>query len=368
VLNWEWRSSIALTVARAVAAIHSAGPESCHGNIKSSNVLLTSDHEARLSEHGLHTLVGMSFSAGSSGYLAPEVALIARHTTKRSDVYSFGVLLLELLTAGKCPDDQGVDFPGWVLSTLRGDWTTNLLDAGIIVHEQQANEMLRLMHLAVVCYERIAIRRPAMSEVVRRMEDIRRSSCFHRRGSAPAETSITPGKETDERPAIFDVHSASALAATSMPMKETELEQSSDASANETWNKLASEEESTGMILASASTIEDSVVLGRGTFGTTRKVVKGDMTGMIMQDDIAFDQHIAATKSTNKELVLKLMQGADLREAEFDQRVAAIKAVKSDLLVPLHYWHRFSNGDEALVYSYMPTGCLSALLHGKHTT
>ena len=89
---------------------------------------------------------------------------------------------------------------------------------------------------------------------------------------------------------------------------------------------------------------------------------------MIMQGDIAFDQHIAATKSTNKELVLKLMQGADLREAEFDQRVAAIKAVKSDLLVPLHYWHRFSNGDEVLVYSYMPTGSLSALLHGKHTT
>jgi len=311
VLNWEWRSSIAPTVARAVAAIHSAGPESCHGNIKSSNVLLTSDHEARLSEHGLHTLVGMSFSAGSSGYLAPEVALIACHTTKRSDVYSFGVLLLELLT-GKCPDDQGVDFPGWVLSTLRGDWTTNLLDAGIIVHEQQANEMLRLMHLAVVCCERITIRRPAMSEVVRRMEEIRRSSCFHRRGSAPAETSITPGKETDERPAIFDVHSVGAPAETSIPAKETELEQSSDASANETQNKLASEEESTGMMLGSVSTIADSAVTGRDTIGTTWKVVNGDLTGIMIQEDIAFDQYIAAIKSINKELVLKLMQGVDL--------------------------------------------------------
>ena len=151
-----------------------------------------------------------------------------------------------------------------------------------------------------------------MSEVVRRMEEIRRSSCFHRRGSAPAETSITPGKETDERPAIFDVHSASALAETSMPVKETELEQSSDASANETWNKLASEEESTGMMLGSVSTIADSAVTGRGTIGTTWKVVNGDLTGIMIQEDIAFDQYIAAIKSINKELVLKLMQGVDL--------------------------------------------------------
>ena len=122
------------------------------------------------------------------------------------------------------------------------------------------------------------------------------------------------------------------------------------------------------MMLGSVSTIADSAVTGRGTIGTTWKVVNGDLTGIMIQEDIAFDQYIAAIKSINKELVLKLMQGADLREAEFDQRVAAIKAVKSDLLVPLHYWHRFSNGDEALVYSYMPTGSPSALLHGKHTT
>ena len=182
-LNWEWRSSIALTVTRAVAAIHSAGPESCHGNIKSSNVLLTSDHEARLSEHGLHTLVGMSFFAGSSGYLAPEVALIACHTTKRSDVYSFGVLLLELLT-GRCPTNMlvlhkghRVDLPRWVrLSVLSEDSTTKVLDADIIVDEQQENQMQQLMRLAMVCCEQIAIRRPAMSEVVQRMEEIQRSS------------------------------------------------------------------------------------------------------------------------------------------------------------------------------------------------
>ena len=192
-------------MARAVAAIHSTGPASCHGNIKSSNVFLTGDHEVRLSEHGLHTLVGMYFSAGAgpSGYRAPEVTLIDRDTTRRSDVYSFGVLLLELLT-GRCPMNMlvlhkghRVDLPRWVrLSVLSEDSTTKVLDADIIVDEQQENQMQQLMRLAMVCCEQIAIRRPAMSEVVQRMEEIRRSSCFHR-GSAPAETSTIPGKVTD---------------------------------------------------------------------------------------------------------------------------------------------------------------------------
>ncbi|XP_039827470.1 serine/threonine-protein kinase PBL13-like [Panicum virgatum] len=239
-VNWEWRSSIALTVARAVAAIHSAGPASCHGNIKSSNVFLTGDHEVRLSEHGLHTLVGMYFSAGAgpSGYRAPEVTLIDRDTTRRSDVYSFGVLLLELLT-GRCPTNMlvlhkghRVDLPRWVrLSVLSEDSTTKVLDADIIVDQQQENQMQQLMRLAMVCCEQIAIRRPAMSEVVQRMEEIRRSN---------------------------------------------------------------------------------SAVTGRGTIGTTWKVVNGDLTGIMIQEDIAFDQYIAAIKSINKELVLKLMQGVDL--------------------------------------------------------
>ena len=40
-------------VVNAVESIHSLGPLSSHGNIKSSNVLLQDTHAARVSEHGL---------------------------------------------------------------------------------------------------------------------------------------------------------------------------------------------------------------------------------------------------------------------------------------------------------------------------
>ncbi|CAN6306442.1 unnamed protein product [Urochloa humidicola] len=337
-LNWERRSSIALTVARGVAAIHSTGSaaSSCHGNIKSSNVFLTADHEARLSERGLHTLVDMSFSGQMGGYRAPEVAVIARDTTKQSDVYSFGVLLLELLT-GKRPttnmllNEEGVNLPRWVQSISQKDWTSKVLDAGIRKqHRKYEAEMLLLLKLAMVCCAQLASERPAMSKVVQKIAGIRRFISVHW-ASPPAETSTYRSQK-----------------------------------------KVASEEGSNQTIPSSALTMADPVFMGRGTFGRTWKVVKMDMRDIMvatLTEDMvfpkaAFDQYIAATESIKKELVVKFLEDVELPEAEFDRRTAAIKAINCDLLVPLH-GHYFRNGEKALVYSYMPMGSLSALLHGN---
>ncbi|KAA8547698.1 hypothetical protein F0562_004127 [Nyssa sinensis] len=101
-LNWETRSGIALGATRGIAYLHSQGPTVSHGNIKSSNVLLTKSYEARVSDFGLAHLVGPTSTPNRvAGYRAPEVT-DARKVSQKADVYSFGVLLLELLT-GKAP-------------------------------------------------------------------------------------------------------------------------------------------------------------------------------------------------------------------------------------------------------------------------
>ncbi|KAM0872875.1 hypothetical protein ACQ4PT_038432 [Festuca glaucescens] len=178
-LDWETRSAIALAAARGVAYIHTTSPTASHGNIKSSNVLLTKTYEARVSDHGLPTLVGPSFSPTRvSGYRAPEVTDI-RRVSQKADVYSFGVLLLELLT-GKAPthavvNEEGLDLPRWVQSVVREEWTAEVFDQELLRFQNVEEEMVQLLQLAIDCSAQHPDKRPTMAEAAARIDDIRRS-------------------------------------------------------------------------------------------------------------------------------------------------------------------------------------------------
>ncbi|CAL0331127.1 unnamed protein product [Lupinus luteus] len=178
-LNWELRSGIALGAARGIAYLHSQGPNVSHGNIKSSNILLTKSYEARVSDFSLAHLVGPSSTPNRvAGYRAPEVT-DPRKVSQKADVYSFGVLLLELLT-GKAPthallNEEGVDLPRWVQSVVREEWTSEVFDLELLRY-QNVEEMVQLLQLAVDCTASYPDKRPSMSEVAQSIEEIHRSS------------------------------------------------------------------------------------------------------------------------------------------------------------------------------------------------
>lgn len=179
-MNWEIRSAIALGTARGIQYLHSQGPAVSHGNIKSSNVLLTKSYDARLSDFGLAHLVGPSSTPNRvAGYRAPEVT-DPRRVSQKADVYSFGVLLLELLT-GKAPthallNEEGVDLPRWVQSIVREEWTSEVFDLELLRYQNVEEEMVQLLQLAVDCAAQYPDKRPSMPEVTRRIEELRGSS------------------------------------------------------------------------------------------------------------------------------------------------------------------------------------------------
>lgn len=194
-LNWEIRSGIALGAARGIEYLHSQGPNVSHGNIKSSNILLTKSYEARVSDFGLAHLVGPSSTPNRvAGYRAPEVT-DPRKVSQKADVYSFGVLLMELLT-GKAPthallNEEGVDLPRWVQSIVREEWSSEVFDLELLRYQNVEEDMVKLLQLAMDCAAQYPDKRPSMSEVTTRIQELHQSSARDEIDSLPDQVNET---------------------------------------------------------------------------------------------------------------------------------------------------------------------------------
>jgi serine/threonine protein kinase len=110
-LPWSIRMKIALGAAKGLAFLHGGAERPViYRDFKTSNILLDSEYNAKLSDFGLakdgpegdKTHVSTRVM-GTYGYAAPEYVMTG-HLTSRSDVYSFGVVLLEMLTGRRSMD------------------------------------------------------------------------------------------------------------------------------------------------------------------------------------------------------------------------------------------------------------------------
>ncbi|XP_039118532.1 systemin receptor SR160 [Dioscorea cayenensis subsp. rotundata] len=200
-LNWAARRKIAIGAARGLAFLHhNCFPHIIHRDMKSSNVLLDDNLEARVSDFGMarmmnavDTHLSVSTLAGTPGYVPPEYYQSFRCTTK-GDVYSYGVVLLELLT-GKQPTDSS-DFGdnnlvGWVKqhSKLR---IIDVFDPELLKEDPSLElELLEHLKIACSCLDDRPMRRPTMLKVMAMFKEIQAGSTVDSTPSATTTEGTT---------------------------------------------------------------------------------------------------------------------------------------------------------------------------------
>lgn len=210
-LSWNRRIKHALQIATAVHALHSAETPVIHRDIKSSNILIDGDGNARLADFGL-ALIGhvdderlrATPPAGTMGYLDPSY-LAPADLTAKSDVFSFGILLFEIVS-GRDAIDLNYSPPCVV------DWAVPLVrrgEYGAVCDPRIGNRpssavIRRLVVTAARCVRSTAEKRPDMSEVVECLKTVRKMSQespvwnrLRRRGDDRSEN-VFVGEEKEE--------------------------------------------------------------------------------------------------------------------------------------------------------------------------
>ncbi|XP_024977073.1 wall-associated receptor kinase 2-like [Cynara cardunculus var. scolymus] len=181
-MAFERRLNLAAQISEALAHIHSS-TQIIHRDVKSSNILLTDDFTAKVSDFGISRFIPVdethlqTLVHGTLGYIDPEYFRSGILTVK-SDVYSFGMVLVELLTGRKVFSPDGTEselgLATFFVSSMERGRLIQVLDDR--VRNDGVNEHIEhLARLAKDCVELEGKKRPTMKEVKEKLEELRQS-------------------------------------------------------------------------------------------------------------------------------------------------------------------------------------------------
>ncbi|OMO88342.1 hypothetical protein CCACVL1_08461 [Corchorus capsularis] len=173
-LSWSTRYDICLGVARGLAYLHEESRvRIVHRDVKASNILLDSDLIPKISDFGLAKLYDDKKThistriAGTIGYLAPEYAMRG-HLTEKTDVFAFGVVALEIVSGRLNSDlsleEEQIYLLEWAWQLHENKQEVELVDSSL--SEFNAEEVKRVIGIALLCTQTSPTQRPSMSHVV----------------------------------------------------------------------------------------------------------------------------------------------------------------------------------------------------------
>ncbi|XAR65089.1 Non-specific serine/threonine protein kinase [Bertholletia excelsa] len=186
-LNWEKRYEIIIGTTEGLVYLHeNTKTRIIHRDIKASNILLDSRMRAKIADFGLarsfqgdkshiKTEFFIKFSKIKNvGYMAPEY-LAHGQLTEKADVYSFGVLLLEIVTGRQNNRSKTAEYSDSLITIawkhFQKGKVEELFDPNLMLQNYYhncniKNEVLRVVHIGLLCTQEVAPLRPTMSKAL----------------------------------------------------------------------------------------------------------------------------------------------------------------------------------------------------------
>ncbi|KAL3503538.1 hypothetical protein ACH5RR_037987 [Cinchona calisaya] len=175
-LDWPTRFHIINGISRGLMFLHQ---DSClrviHRDLKASNILLDTSMNPKISDFGLAKIfagnepgANTNRVVGTYGYLSPEYAVHGLFSVK-SDVFSFGVIILEIISGksnrGFSHEEHHHNLLGHAWMLYR-EGRSKEVDDPNLVNSCYLPEMLRCIHVALLCVQQHPEDRPNMSTVL----------------------------------------------------------------------------------------------------------------------------------------------------------------------------------------------------------
>ncbi|XP_057730630.1 G-type lectin S-receptor-like serine/threonine-protein kinase At4g27290 [Arachis stenosperma] len=180
-LDWSKRFHIIHGTARGLVYLHQDSRlRVIHRDLKTSNILLDKDMNAKISDFGLARTFACDQIedktkrvVGTHGYISPEYAVRGSFSMK-SDVFAFGVIVLEVVSGRKtrefCVPNRSLNLLGFAWELWNEERTLELVDESLRDSVNQA-EASRCIQIGLLCVQERPEHRPNMSSVVHMLDD-----------------------------------------------------------------------------------------------------------------------------------------------------------------------------------------------------